>query len=371
MTRSSNSMSMTVMIMMMMVGLFVVAATNVLFCDAFTPKTTTASKSISKATTTRTSLDATPMRTTAMSTRTTNNPNSWFPQYESTASLREDQLKAQILQLGASLDRGQAYNPTSGQQYLENLDIARYKIEQLCELTRSDSTKLPTSMQDLEGEWELVLSTVPHGIFRSSPFFLAIQESYEYAVRGNGRDKANLFFKLHELQTCSWGTSKIGRVAQRIDMPSRGSPASLKTDYYLYSEFDTTIFSLTVIPILGWFKLLPTFGGCVVTAAACELLTFTDSFGRPESARLDMEVDYTTSRKVPGLKGLPLLGDLIWKINVPVGKIWKALPWNKGRAAICSVFIRYLDDDFRIVQDIDGEYFVYTRPVISRDLDYV
>jgi len=306
-----------------------------------------------------------------MSTRTTNNPNSWFPQYESTASLREDQLKAQILQLGASLDRGQAYNPTSGQQYQENLDIARYKIDQLCEFTRSDSTKLPTSMQDLEGEWELVLSTVPHGIFRSSPFFLAIQESYEYAVRGNGRDKANLFFKLHELQTCSWGTSKIGRVAQRIDMPSRGSPASLKTDYYLYSEFDTTIFSLTVIPILGWFKLLPTFGGCVVTAAACELLTFTDSFGRPESARLDMEVDYTTSRKVPGLKGLPLLGDLIWKINVPVGKIWKALPWNKGRAAICSVFIRYLDDDFRIVQDIDGEYFVYTRPVISRDLDYV
>ena len=41
--------------------------------------------------------------------------------------------------------------------------------------------------------------------------------------------------------------SKIGRVAQRID-PTNG---------YLYSEFDTSIFSLTVIPILGWFKLLP------------------------------------------------------------------------------------------------------------------
>ena len=55
---------------------------------------------------------------------------------------------------------------------------------------------------------------------------------------------------------CSWGVSKVGRVAQRID-PTKG---------YLYSEFDTSLFSLTVIPILGWFKLLPTFGGCVVTA---------------------------------------------------------------------------------------------------------
>ena len=33
----------------------------------------------------------------------------------------------------------------------------------------------------------------------------------------------------------------------------------------LTSEFDTNIFSLTVIPFLGWGKLLPTFGGCVVT----------------------------------------------------------------------------------------------------------
>jgi hypothetical protein len=119
--------------------------------------------------------------------------SSWFPQYtSSTATLTDDQLKAQILQLGATLDRGQAYNPTSGQYYRDNIDIARYKIEQLCGMRR-----LPTSMQELEGEWELVLSTVPHGIFRSSPFFLAIQESYEYAIKGNGRDKANLFFKLH------------------------------------------------------------------------------------------------------------------------------------------------------------------------------
>lgn len=166
----------------------------------------------------------------------------------------------------------------------------------------------------------------------------------------NGEPKANLFFRLHELQTCSWGVSKIGRVAQRIDPVKK----------YLYSEFDTSIFSLTVIPILGWFKLLPTFGGCVVTASKCEL---------SNDGKLEMEVDYTTSRKVPGLQGLPLIGDYVWKVNVPVGAIWKLLPWNKGRAATCKVFVRYLDGDFRIVQDVDGEYFVYTRPVVPRELE--
>jgi hypothetical protein len=32
-------------------------------------------------------------------------------------------------------------------------------------------------LKDIEGEWELVLTTVPNGIFRSSPFFLAVQRS--------------------------------------------------------------------------------------------------------------------------------------------------------------------------------------------------
>ena len=285
--------------------------------------------------------------------QSTTTASSWFAPTDDEGKLEEnvplEKLKAQILQLGAALDRGQAYNPTSGDYYSGTMDVARSKIETI---VKQYPNKVPASLSDLDGEWELVLSSVPHGIFRSSPFFLAIQESYEYAEEKemNGEPKANLFFRLHELQTCSWGVSKVGRVAQRFDVSSG----------YIYSEFDTSIFSLTVIPILGWFKLLPTFGGCVVTASKCEL---------KEDGELAMEVDYTTSRKVPGLTGLPRLGDVIWEIKVPVGAIWKLLPWNKGRAATCKVFVKYVDDDFRIVQDIDGEYFVYTRPVVPRALD--
>ena len=277
--------------------------------------------------------------------------HAWTPLLQSTRpttqlqALSIDQEKRDFLQLGAALDRGQAHNPTSGPYYEERLQAAKDRIQAFCE---ANTNNVPTSMDDIVGEWELVLSTVPHGIFRSSPFFLAIQESYEeYAEEKEsfGMRKADLFFKLHELQTCSWGVSKIGRVAQHI------------TPKMLYSEFDTSIFSLTVIPILGWFKLLPTFGGCVITAAKAEM---------KEGGQLDMIVDYTTARKVPGLSGL---GEWIWSVRVPVGAIWKLLPWNKGREASCKVFVRYCDGDMRIVEDVSGDYFVYTRPVLPRALD--
>ena len=77
--------------------------------------------------------------------------------------------------------------------------------------------------------------------------FVAIQEAY---ARAGTPDKAELFFRLHELQVKSWGASTVGRVAQTVDVSS-----GTFTSY-----FDTILFALTVIPIVGWFKLLPTVG---------------------------------------------------------------------------------------------------------------
>jgi|EP00908_Phaeocystis_cordata_P017609 hypothetical protein len=255
----------------------------------------------------------------------------------------------QVMQLAAALDRGQSYNPTSSDAYSQRMDIMCGLLKELV----AASPPLPTSLSELDGEWELVFTTVAHGIFRSSPFFLAIREAY---ARDGEPDKAELFFRLHELQTCSWGISKIGRVAQLIDS-SKG---------YLYSEFDTNLLSLTSIPVLGFWKLLPTFGGCVITASKVEL----------QGDRLEMEVDYTTSRPVPGLSGLrPLPGgagkwiaEQIWNLRVPVGAVWKLLPWNKGLAPTCAVKLVYYDGDMRIVEEDGGSLFVYMRPVAPRPI---
>ena len=135
----------------------------------------------------------------------------------------------------------------------------------------------------------------------------------------------------------------------------------------LYSEFDTNLLALTVIPVLGFWKLLPTFGGCVITASKAQM----------DGESIELEVDYTTSRPVPGLSGLrPLPGEAgksiaerIWNIKVPVGKIWKLLPWNGGNAPTCAVKLVYFDGDVRIVEDDGGSLFVYTRPVAPRPLD--
>ena len=84
------------------------------------------------------------------------------------------------------------------------MDVAKQKIQSLIALADAE-TNVPKSLDDISGEWELVFTTVKHGIFRSSPFFLAVQEAFEYGEEKEafGEDKATLFFKLHELQTCS------------------------------------------------------------------------------------------------------------------------------------------------------------------------
>ena len=254
-------------------------------------------------------------------------------------STEPETLKRKILQMGCALDRGQSYNPTSGSQYSEPMLMAKGLVEALC----SKQMGKKFTQEEIDGEWELVFSTVPHGIFRSSPFFLAIQDAYANAGEA---DKANLFFRLHELQTCSWGVSKIGRVAQIIDQKSQ----------LFISEFDTSIFALTVVPLIGWGKLLPTFGGCVVTIS--KITSFS-----PDGT-ISLEVDRTTAKKVPGLNALP--GEIGVGVEVPVNAIWKLLPWNGGKAPTCKIFLRYVDEDFRVMQDNDGEFFVYTRPVFSR-----
>ena len=55
------------------------------------------------------------------------------------------------------------------------------------------------------------------------------------------------------------------------------------------------------------------------------------------------------------------LGEWIWDTKVPVGAVWKLLPWNKGRSATCNIKVVYADSDFRIMADNDMELFVYAN----------
>ena len=241
-----------------------------------------------------------------------------------------DEIKNKIYQIAAITDRGQRLNPLISLLYQEKLKEMEGLINDL-KMLKSD-----ISEEKLSGEWELIFSTVE--LFRSSPFFLAIEKAL------NDELKSNLFFKLHQLQVGSFGLSTIGRIAQKIDFEKKE----------FISTFDTIIFGLTTIPILGWFKLLPTFGGRVITLA--DELNLKDNL-------LRMNLQKTKVSKVEGLNRIPLFSKLLMDRWYPVKEVWEKLPWNKESPS-CEVSVIYLDEDLRIMRDIYGSIFIYIRPTI-------
>ena len=240
-------------------------------------------------------------------------------------------IKKKIYQIAAITDRGQRLNKLIAPMYQEKLKEMGNLIDSL------ESFNTEVSEEKLSGEWELIYSTVE--LFRSSPFFLAIEKAL------NDEFKSNLFFKLHQLQVGSFGLSTIGRIAQNIDFDKKE----------FLSTFDTTIFGLTTIPILGLFKLLPTFGGRVITLASDLVL---------RNNLLDMNLQKTKVSKVDGLNKIPLFSELLMDRWYPVKEVWNKLPWNK-ESPNCQVSIVYLDDEMRIMQDMYGSIFIYIRPSIS------
>ena len=237
------------------------------------------------------------------------------------------EIKSNIYKIAAVTDRGQRLNKLISPMYEEKTNEMDQLIEDLKDFNFEISEK------SLSGEWELIFSNVE--LFRSSPFFLAIEKAL------NDKFKSNLFFKLHQLQVGSFGISTIGRIAQKIDFDKKE----------FISTFDTIIFGLTTIPILGWFKLLPTFGGRVITLA--DELVLKDN-------TLQMNLKKTKVSKVEGLNKIPIFSKLLMDRWYPVKEVWDKLPWNKESPS-CEVKIIFVDKELRITKDIYGSIFIYSR----------
>ncbi len=242
-----------------------------------------------------------------------------------------EEIKKKIYQIASITDRGQRLNKLIAPLYQEKLK----EMEDLIKDLERNNSKI--TEEKLSGEWELIYSTVE--LFRSSPFFLAIEKAL------NDEFKSNLFFKLHQLQVGSFGLSTIGRIAQKIDFEKK----------VFISTFDTIIFGLTTIPILGWFKLLPTFGGRVIT--------FADELNLKDNS-LQMNLQKTKVSKVEGLNNIPIFSKLLMNRWYPVKEVWEKLTWNKEIPS-CEISVIYLDNELRIMKDLYGSIFIYIRPSIS------
>ena len=240
------------------------------------------------------------------------------------------ELKLRLLRLSARSDRGQLHNSLVwGEAYAtERAEVA----DVVANLEALGQRPLPEGSCD--GEWVLEYASAP--LFVSSPFFVAVGDAL------GGESQASLFFKLHELQVCSWGLSRYGAVTQSL-APGR-----------LESRFTTLVFGLTVLPLLGWWKLIPSFGGQVISTSTASV--------EPATGKLALELDTTRAEEAPGISLLPLLGRMLTGRDAPVGAVWRLLPWNGGRRATAALRVTYIDGDTRVVRDTAGRFFVYGRP---------
>tara|TARA_Y100001978_G_scaffold54523_1_gene48936 strand:- start:1386 stop:2117 length:732 start_codon:yes stop_codon:yes gene_type:complete len=241
--------------------------------------------------------------------------------------LEKNIIKEKIYKISAKTDRGQRLNKLVAPMYKEKSKEIRMYIKELITINSE------IREEKLNGDWELIFSDVE--LFRSSPFFLAIEKAI------NNQKRSDLFFKLHQLQVCSFGLSTIGKVSQKINLEKKE----------FISTFDTTIFGLTTIPIFGWFKLLPTFGGRVITLA--------DDISINKNV-LTMTLQKTKVSEVEGLNRIPIFSNLLMEKWYPVKSIWEKLPWNVNEPSL-EIFIKYLDEDMRIMEDKYGSIFVYVR----------
>ena len=86
-----------------------------------------------------------------------------------------DEIKKKIFQIAAVTDRGQRLNKLIAPVYQEKL----IEMDDLIESLKIYSLEI--SEETLSGEWELIYSNVE--LFRSSPFFLAIEKALGKSVK--------------------------------------------------------------------------------------------------------------------------------------------------------------------------------------------
>ena len=91
----------------------------------------------------------------------------------------KEEIKKNILKLSACTDRGQRLNKLISPVYQERLSEIKELIKELEKFTEE------INETNLSGDWELIFTNVE--LFRSSPFFLAIENAF------NNKFKSDFF----------------------------------------------------------------------------------------------------------------------------------------------------------------------------------
>ena len=256
-------------------------------------------------------------------------------------NIATQQTQNAILRIAASTDRGQYTNVAQKDQVAQLIS----SLESSCFLTPKVEEEGTTTIPSYHtGTWELVYSTTQ--LFRSSPFFLAGRSTCKTDEQAVQYD---WFCNMHR---AALAISNIGVVRQVITSEGK-----------IINEFNVKV---GAIPFLSDFTPFKYSGGLPLTIDGA-IVSTADVTTTPESNELELFMDTV---EIKG-SNVPILRNILDRDNVALKSrgLSKILEDNVSAYEVPKPVLKttYIDDNMRIVRDVDDNIFVYGKVSDSQE----
>jgi len=262
-------------------------------------------------------------------------------------------IQNSILRIAASTDRGQ--NSNSVQRERISRSIASLVRERIRITTVDDEGGTDIMIPSyLSGTWELLYSNAQ--LFRSSPFFMAGRSTCTTPERAARYD---WFCDMHR---AALAVSTIGTVRQIITSSGR-----------LVNEFEVKVgavpFLSDVLPAIRYSGGLPfTIDGAIVSTA-----DVTKTMYNEDNLMMEWEL-FMDTVEIKG-SNIPILRNILDANNVALKSrdLSKVLEDTIDTYKVPKPVVRtmYVNDDMRIVKDVDDNIFIYAKVSDSEEMtDY-
>jgi len=254
-------------------------------------------------------------------------------------SIATQQTQNAILRIAAGSDRGQYTNPTQKDQFAQLISSLESSYE--TQTVKEEGTIIPSYHT---GTWELIYSNTQ--LFRSSPFFLAGRSTCKTEEQAAQYD---WFCNMHR---AALAISNIGVVRQVITSEGK-----------IVNEFNVKV---GAIPFLSDFTPFKYSGGLPLTIDG-SIVSTADVTTTSNSNELELFMDTV---EIKG-SNIPLLRNILDRDNVALRSrsLSKILEDNVSAYEVPKPVLKttYINDNMRIVRDVDNNIFVYGKVSDSQD----
>ena len=260
-------------------------------------------------------------------------------------------IQNSILRIAASTDRGQNANSVQRERISQSIASLVHERIQSTAVDEEGTDIIPSYPS---GTWELLYSNTQ--LFRSSPFFMAGRSTCTTPEQAARYD---WFCDMHR---AALAVSTIGTVRQIITSSGR-----------LVNEFEVKVgavpFLSDILPAIRYSGGLPfTIDGAIVSTA-----DVTKTMYNEDNLMMEWEL-FMDTVEIKG-SNIPILRNILDANNVALKSrdLSKVLEDTIDTYKVPKPIVRtiYVNDDMRIVKDVDDNVFIYAKVSDSEEMtDY-